>query len=106
MIAGRIMQGTLVLAVAAALASALSGLPLPGEMVVFGEIGLSGEIRAVSQMAARMKEAGKLGFAQALTPRWRSKAGNEGVAVVECGSVGDLLGLFPEQGTTKPRAVG
>ncbi len=94
------------LAVAAALASALSEQPLPAEMVVFGEIGLSGEIRAVSQMAARLKEAGKLGFSQALTPKWRSKAAKEGITVRECASVSDLFGLFPEQSAVKPRAVG
>ena len=94
------------LAVAAALTSALSGLPLPGEMVVFGEIGLSGEIRAVSQMAARLKEAGKLGFTRALTPRWRGKTGHDGLTVRECASVGDLLGLFPEDGAVHRQAVG
>tara|TARA_A100001037_G_scaffold69399_1_gene61890 strand:+ start:829 stop:2235 length:1407 start_codon:yes stop_codon:yes gene_type:complete len=94
------------LAVASALTSALSGLPLPGEMVVFGEIGLSGEIRPVSQMAARLKEAGKLGFSKALTPRWRGKAANEGVNVTACATVADLLGLFPSEDAVKPRAVG
>lgn len=94
------------LAVASALTSALSGLPLPGEMVVFGEIGLSGEVRPVSQMAARLKEAGKLGFSKALTPSSRGKATTEGLKVVECGTVADLLGLFPEPDAAKPRAVG
>jgi len=36
--------------------------------VVFGEIGLSGEIRPVGQAAARLKEAGKLGFENAFVP--------------------------------------
>ena len=94
------------LAVAAALTSALSGLPLPGEIVVFGEIGLSGEVRAVSQMPARLKEAGKLGFTRALTPRWRGKAGDGGVAVRECASVSDLLDLFPEEDAREQRAIG
>lgn len=93
------------LAVASALSSALSGQPLPGEMVVFGEIGLSGEIRPVSQMAARMKEAGKLGFSKALTPRWRGKAANEGLTVTSCSTVADLLGLFPSEAAIKPRAI-
>ncbi len=94
------------LAVAAALASALSEHALPTEMVVFGEIGLSGEIRAVSQMAARLKEAGKLGFSQALTPKWRNKGAKEGLTIQECVSVADLFALFPEQDAAKPRAVG
>ena len=56
------------LAVAAALVSALTGVPVPADMVVCGEIGLSGEVRAVSQLDQRLKEAGKLGFAHALVP--------------------------------------
>ena len=64
----RITEPAADLAVAAALTSALSGLPLPGAMVVFGEIGLSGEIRGVSQTALRLKEASKLGFQQAIKP--------------------------------------
>jgi DNA repair protein RadA/Sms len=94
------------LAVAAALASALSGLPLPGEMVVFGEIGLSGEIRAVSQMAARLKEASKLGFTKALTPKGRGATKSEDIDIRACASVADLLGLFPDPDAIKPRAVG
>ena len=50
------------LAVAAALISAASNNPLPAKSVFFGEIGLSGEVRKVSQSEARIKEAGKLGF--------------------------------------------
>ena len=56
------------LAVAAALVSAATDRAVPPETVVFGEIGLSGEIRAVSQVEARLKEAAKLGFTRALTP--------------------------------------
>jgi DNA repair protein RadA/Sms len=57
------------LAVAAALLSSLGGLPVPSESVVFGEIGLAGEIRPVSQPELRLKEAGKLGFTRAFLPR-------------------------------------
>ena len=94
------------LAVAAALTSALSGMPLPNEMVVFGEIGLSGEVRPVSQIAARLKEASKLGFSKAMTPRWRGKATNEGLAVTACATVADLIGLLPSENAVKSRAAG
>jgi DNA repair protein RadA/Sms len=50
------------LAVCLAIASSYLKKPLPAELVAFGEVGLSGEIRAVSQSAARVKEAQKLGF--------------------------------------------
>jgi len=65
----RIAEPAADLAVAAALVSSLTGVPLPAETVVFGEIGLSGEVRAVGRMEARLKEAAKLGFGQAILPR-------------------------------------
>jgi len=57
------------LAVASALMSALYDLPLPEACVMFGEIGLSGEIRPVSRMEARLKESEKLGFTKAYAPK-------------------------------------
>ncbi|MBO22698.1 MAG: DNA repair protein RadA [Rhodospirillaceae bacterium] len=56
------------LAVAAALVSAHLEQPLPPRTVVFGEIGLGGEVRSVGQADARLREAEKLGFERALTP--------------------------------------
>lgn len=60
------------LAVAAALLSSESGDAISGPTVIFGEIGLSGEIRPVSRIDARLKEAAKLGFTRAIVPRIRS----------------------------------
>jgi len=57
------------MAVASALLSALFDLPLPVQSVMFGEIGLSGEIRSVARMEARLKESEKLGFASAYMPK-------------------------------------
>ena len=57
------------LAVAAALVSSITDVPVPAKLVVFGEIGLSGEVRPVSQSSARLKEAQKLGFNGAITPK-------------------------------------
>jgi DNA repair protein RadA/Sms len=54
------------LAVAAALLSALKDTPLPSDMVLFGEVSLSGEVRTVSQTPLRLKESAKLGFGQAV----------------------------------------
>ena len=56
------------LAVAAALLSAVYDIPLPAHSVMFGEIGLSGEIRGVSRTEARLKESEKLGFMSAYIP--------------------------------------
>ena len=56
------------LAAAAALLSSLSGAVLPVDHVYFGEISLSGAVRAAGHMATRLKEAQKLGFVQAFVP--------------------------------------
>lgn len=56
------------LAVAMAIASSKLKKPLPANMAAIGELGLSGELRQVSQMEKRMKEAEKMGFAELLTP--------------------------------------
>ena len=56
------------LGVACAIASSFQDFPLPSETVFFGEIGLSGEIRGVSQTEARLREAAKLGFRHAYLP--------------------------------------
>ena len=88
------------MAVAAALVSSISGRPVPSESVVFGEIGLSGEVRAVSHTDARLKEAAKLGFTNALTPESRAKKGKKGkpaLAVREIAHLNDLVALFDLQ---------
>ena len=64
----RITEPAADLAAAAALASSALDQALPQDCVVFGEISLSGDIRAVSRMDARLKEAAKLGFRRALGP--------------------------------------
>ena len=90
----RIAEPAADLAVAAALISAASGRPVPAGTVVFGEIGLSGEVRAVARPELRLKEAQKLGFASALVPRSRSEgqaARPGGPHLVEIASVGDLV---------------
>ena len=70
----RINEPAADLAVAAALISALQNVPLPAETVFFGEIGLSGEIRTVSQGELRLKEAAKLGFKEAAIPALKKKS--------------------------------
>ncbi|WP_298126636.1 DNA repair protein RadA [Brevundimonas sp.] len=62
----RIQEPAADLAAAAALISSAVDAPLPQGCVVFGEIGLSGEVRAVGRAEARLREAAKLGFDQAL----------------------------------------
>ncbi len=64
----RISEPAADLAAAAALASSALDVALPQDCVVFGEVSLSGEIRQVSRMESRLKEAAKLGFSRAVGP--------------------------------------
>lgn len=72
----RVSEPAADLAVAAALLSAREDVALPADMVLFGEISLSGALRPVGQTENRLKEASKLGFNQAVAPT-RSKLGAE-----------------------------
>ena len=56
------------LAAAAALVSSMSASPAPDDTVYFGEVSLTGAVRAVGHMDQRLKEAAKLGFARAVVP--------------------------------------
>jgi DNA repair protein RadA/Sms len=56
------------LGVVMAVVSSLKNMPLPGDWAFFGEVGLSGEIRSVSQPLVRIKEAQALGFGTVLLP--------------------------------------
>ena len=95
----RIAEPAADLAVATALLSAVSDHPAPRESVMFGEIGLSGAIRAVGQTALRVKEAAKLGFCEAILPTHikEKKPGDQTAAVsirhTEIDHLRDLVAL-------------
>ena len=69
------------LGIALAVASAFRGRPLPAGTVAFGELGLSGEVRAVSQRARRTNEARKLGFSTIVAPPGAGREREAGLLV-------------------------
>ena len=69
----RVTEPACDMAVATAIISSLTQRAVPADMIIFGEIGLSGEIRAVPQPDLRLKEAEKLGFERALIPPSRQE---------------------------------
>jgi DNA repair protein RadA/Sms len=105
----RVTEPAADLAVAAALVSALTFHPVPAETVVFGEIGLSGEVRPVGQTEARLKEAGKLGFAAAMVPprraRTKERESDSGLAIKEITHLRDLVELFEDVPRRAARGV-
>lgn len=64
----RVDEPAVDLALALAIASSLRDRPLSAETVVFGELGLTGEVRAVPRPGLRLAEAKKLGFSRAIMP--------------------------------------
>src|SRR6185295_4187137 len=64
----RISEPAADLAVCLAVVSSLTNRPIPGKLVVFGEIGLVGEVRPAPRGQDRLKEAAKLGFERAIIP--------------------------------------
>jgi len=96
----RVTEPAADLAVAAALLSSLSGIAVPNGSVYYGEIGLSGEVRAVSHAEGRLKEAAKLGFQRAVVPKNRGKAkvGAKGITMNELNHIQDLAQMFDNEG--------
>jgi DNA repair protein RadA/Sms len=93
------------LAVAAAITSSVRNIPVRAETVLIGEVGLSGELRMVGQMPARLREAANLGFKTAIVPR-RMRHGEPwpgGIQVVEVRSLRQALehALLDEQGNSE-----
>jgi DNA repair protein RadA/Sms len=81
------------LAVVAAVASSLRNRAIPADVVVFGEVGLAGEVRTIAQAALRAREASQLGFRRCLMPD-RSLAAADvpaGLEIVGVRTVGEAL---------------
>ncbi|MGB9735623.1 MAG: DNA repair protein RadA [bacterium] len=80
------------LCVVSALVSSYKRKPLPSNAVFVGEIGLTGEVRAVGMIEKRLKEAQKLGFKRAYVPAGNSRAIKvHDIEVIEIGNIDSLL---------------
>jgi DNA repair protein RadA/Sms len=82
----RISEPAADLGLGLALASAASGIPLPGDIVACGEVGLGGEVRQVSRMARRLGEARRLGFRRAVVSA-SAPAPPRGLEIVRVGTL-------------------
>ncbi len=81
------------LGLAVAVASSFRERPLPGDTVVVGEVGLGGEVRGVTQINLRLKEAEKLGFKRAVVPQDNLKgiAGGRRIETIAVASLEEAL---------------
>ena len=89
----RLNEPAIDLALVMAIISSYKDVPIPDKTVVFGEVGLSGEIRAVSMARQRVQEAKKLGFSRILLPLSSMDQVKEtsGIQVAAAASVRELL---------------
>jgi DNA repair protein RadA/Sms len=72
----RVREPAADLALALAIASSYRDKPVPGDVVALGEVGLSGELRSVSQLERRLAEAERLGFKRCVLPAGSLRNGN------------------------------
>lgn len=85
------------LAVLMAIHSSMRNRPLPRGLVVFGEVGLAGEIRPAPRGQERLREAAKLGFSIALIPKANApKQAIEGLQIVAVDRIDQALGKLRE----------
>lgn len=79
------------LSVAVAIASSFRDYPVHEDLAVMGEVGLSGELRTISQYEKRIKEASKLGFKRAIVPYALAQGKSNGIQLIGVKNVGEAL---------------
>ncbi|MCD6453298.1 MAG: DNA repair protein RadA [Dehalococcoidales bacterium] len=79
------------LGIALAIASSFSDREIASDLVAVGEIGLSGELRAVSQLERRVAEAARLGFKHCIVPRAGSKLKSESLELIPAGTLKEAI---------------
>ncbi|MFC2015962.1 DNA repair protein RadA, partial [Chloroflexota bacterium] len=91
----RINEPAADLGLALAIASSVQSLALPSDLAAVGEVGLSGEIRAVSHLSRRLNEAAKLGFGRCIVPATRRRGAEppSGIEALPARSLSDALAL-------------
>jgi DNA repair protein RadA/Sms len=96
------------LGMALAIVSSLQNAPVASDLAAIGELGLSGELRAVPQLPRRVAEAGRLGLARCLVPitGGGADAGKNGITAVATDHLRDAIdAAFPRQDRRAARKV-
>ncbi|HON60200.1 MAG TPA: DNA repair protein RadA [Smithella sp.] len=89
----RVEEPAVDLGIVAAMASSFLDKPIDPRTIVLGEVGLAGEVRAISQMEVRIKEAARLGFNRCLIPKTNATrlTKNPQMEICKIGSLKDML---------------
>jgi len=92
----RIMEPAADLAALLATISSLRDRPLPRDLVVFGEVGLAGEIRPVAYGEERLREAAKVGFSRVVISKGNApKQAIKGLAITAVDHLRDVMRMLP-----------
>ncbi len=80
------------LACAMAIAGSFKNKPIPADTIMIGEVGLNGNIRPVSRIGQRIREAKKLGFTRVIVPQTQlTKQDREGITIMEVNSINEAI---------------
>lgn len=92
----RMNEPAIDLGIILAIASSFRSRPIDEKTIVFGEVGLSGEVRAVSMPEQRVAEAKKLGFETCILPQVSMKMvkGIQGIRLIGVKNIGDAVGIL------------
>ncbi len=93
----RIAEPSLDLGICLALISSFKNIPIGSDVIAFGEVGLSGEVRSVNMGEARVSEAKKLGFKTCIVPKAledKLKKSCKGIEIIGVSSVADAMKLI------------
>ncbi len=90
----RLLEPAADLAVCAAIASSFRNFPIPDDVAIIGEVGLTGELRAINHIDKRVAEIKKLGFKNVIIPKANLSAvtDNSGINIIGAASVTECLG--------------
>lgn len=86
------------LAVCLAVASSFRNQRIDPDMVLIGEVGLSGELRSASQLDRRLAEAAKLGFTRAITPASAPPVTVNGLELIPARSLAEVVDMLARKG--------
>lgn len=91
----RINEPSTDLAIIAAIISSYKNIAIDTDTVIFGEVGLSGEIRAVSQAAHRVNEAEKMGYKTVILPKVNVKSlGSKNISIIGVSNLRELMDVL------------
>jgi DNA repair protein RadA/Sms len=91
------------LGIALAITSSHRDVAVDPELAAVGEVGLSGELRGVSQLERRVSEAARLGFRRCLVPKAGAKVGGKGIELIPASTLREAIGLGLVKG--KPQSA-